>query len=342
MVVGNRLWPGFKGEPDFYIATRPQPGPFYSMENLMRSKKAFTLIELLVVIAIIAILAAILFPVFAQAKLAAKATADISNAKQINTAMMLYTNDNNDMYCFATPDNWSGAPSWGSPSLGWTLTLQPYSKSLALFRSPLDTATQVQYPSWEGVAVSYGLNAFTAPNAAAAANFIGVPPDSWQGRCEAPSFTNHQDCTLRGVSAPFAQVYGQNGGGQLNVAALTVTQVTNPGDSIVLATKYNSDALKWGGTNATQFQCGGYFEGVPTTDGSNSNINDCGGNEIPNGLIPATVAAPMGRTGAVAQVKNGGSNFSFCDGHSKFLNISSTDPDPDHKPGLNKWDCLRP
>jgi prepilin-type N-terminal cleavage/methylation domain-containing protein/prepilin-type processing-associated H-X9-DG protein len=312
------------------------------MENPMRPKRAFTLIELLVVIAIIAILAAILFPVFAQAKLAAKATSDLSNIKQINTAMLMYTNDNNDMYCFATPESWSGAPSWGSASLGWTLTLQPYSKSLALFRSPLDGSSKVEYPSWEGVAVSYGVNSFTAPNTAAAANFVGVAPDSWEGRCEKPAFTNVQDCTLRGISAPFAQINGQYGGGELNVAALVTTQVTHPGDTIAFATKFNSDALKWGGTNATQFQCGGYFEGVPTTDGSNSNINDCGGNELPNGLIPVSVAPPEGPTGAVAQVKPGGSNFAMTDGHAKFLNIASTNPSPDFNPGLNKWDALRP
>src|ERR1700761_8197879 len=60
--------------------------------------KAFTLIELLVVIAIIAILAAILFPVFAQAKLAAKKTADLSNLKQIGLGAMMYSNDNDDMF----------------------------------------------------------------------------------------------------------------------------------------------------------------------------------------------------------------------------------------------------
>ena len=64
----------------------------------MIRRKAFTLIELLVVIAIIAILAAILFPVFAQAKVAAKKTAAISNQKQIGTSIMLYMVDFDDVY----------------------------------------------------------------------------------------------------------------------------------------------------------------------------------------------------------------------------------------------------
>jgi prepilin-type N-terminal cleavage/methylation domain-containing protein/prepilin-type processing-associated H-X9-DG protein len=61
-------------------------------------KRAFTLIELLVVIAIIAILAAILFPVFAQAKAAAKKTQDLSNLKQIGTGTMMYANDYDDAF----------------------------------------------------------------------------------------------------------------------------------------------------------------------------------------------------------------------------------------------------
>lgn len=61
-------------------------------------KRAFTLIELLVVIAIIAILAAILFPVFAQAKLAAKKTAGLTQAKQIGTASQIYLGDYDDVW----------------------------------------------------------------------------------------------------------------------------------------------------------------------------------------------------------------------------------------------------
>jgi prepilin-type N-terminal cleavage/methylation domain-containing protein/prepilin-type processing-associated H-X9-DG protein len=62
----------------------------------MKIRQAFTLIELLVVIAIIAILAAILFPVFAQAKASAKMTADLSNAKQISLGVLMYAADFDD------------------------------------------------------------------------------------------------------------------------------------------------------------------------------------------------------------------------------------------------------
>lgn len=63
---------------------------------MIRKKKAFTLIELLVVIAIIAILAAILFPVFAQAKASAKKVACLSNLNQMGLAEMMYASDNDD------------------------------------------------------------------------------------------------------------------------------------------------------------------------------------------------------------------------------------------------------
>ncbi|CAN5508105.1 hypothetical protein BH11ARM2_BH11ARM2_12490 [soil metagenome] len=93
--------------------------------------KAFTLIELLVVIAIIAILAAILFPVFAQAKLAAKKTVDLSNLKQLGTMMMLYGGDYDDRF-----------PLTSFPSKGnsWPMRCQAYIKSWDMFRSPGDAS----------------------------------------------------------------------------------------------------------------------------------------------------------------------------------------------------------
>jgi prepilin-type N-terminal cleavage/methylation domain-containing protein/prepilin-type processing-associated H-X9-DG protein len=92
-------------------------------------KKAFTLIELLVVIAIIAILAAILFPVFAQAKVAAKKTASISNLKQIGLSAVMYVTDN-EAYPFMS------SPSSQSPRTRWPDYLYPYIKNEDVFLAP--------------------------------------------------------------------------------------------------------------------------------------------------------------------------------------------------------------
>jgi prepilin-type N-terminal cleavage/methylation domain-containing protein len=103
--------------------------------------RAFTLIELLVVIAIIAILAAILFPVFAQAKVAAKKASDLSNMKQIGTATVMYTNDHDDRYMYAdmyppsADTNYGDVYRWSS-----TLVLGPYLKNTDILVSPLDGA----------------------------------------------------------------------------------------------------------------------------------------------------------------------------------------------------------
>lgn len=100
-------------------------------------KKAFTLIELLVVIAIIAILAAILFPVFAQARTAALKTADLSNAKQLGVALQLYIDGNDTIYPPA--NNRVRFP--GSNSIveqHWSFMMEPYAKSKATFVSPAD------------------------------------------------------------------------------------------------------------------------------------------------------------------------------------------------------------
>src|SRR5690349_10326399 len=96
-----------------------------------RRASAFTLIELLVVIAIIAILAAILFPVFAQAREKARATYCLSNTKQIGIAIQMYAQDYDESIppwlkckCVGT-----SGPDLDSPYLRiWVSTLQPYVK----------------------------------------------------------------------------------------------------------------------------------------------------------------------------------------------------------------------
>ena len=93
-------------------------------------KKAFTLIELLVVIAIIAILAAILFPVFAQAKLAAKKTADLSNLKQIGTSIFIYAGDSDDV-----------APHFMEKNpYVFAFRVMPYVKNRQIWKAPASSA----------------------------------------------------------------------------------------------------------------------------------------------------------------------------------------------------------
>lgn len=99
-------------------------------------KKAFTLIELLVVIAIIAILAAILFPVFAQAKEAAKKSADLSNMKQIGTSQQIYLADADDVMPPAYYYNNDNTSANGYTH--WTGMIMPYVKNLQIFVSPVD------------------------------------------------------------------------------------------------------------------------------------------------------------------------------------------------------------
>lgn len=106
------------------------------------SKEAFTLIELLVVIAIIAILAAILFPVFATAREKARTTACLSNEKQMGLAVIQYIQD----YDETAPN---GSDGWGN-GCGWAGELYPYVKSTAAFLCPDDTG--------KGDVVSYGYN----------------------------------------------------------------------------------------------------------------------------------------------------------------------------------------
>ena len=110
-------------------------------------KRAFTLIELLVVIAIIAILAAILFPTFAEARRSGLATASLSNLKQINTSMVLYANDSDDhpvvTAVLGEPDSPFNLLSNG-PYKPWSWLIRPYNKTAAIYQDPLTRAETFQ------------------------------------------------------------------------------------------------------------------------------------------------------------------------------------------------------
>lgn len=131
--------------------------------------RAFTLIELLVVIAIIAILAAILFPVFAQAKEAAKRTGGISNAKQNGTSMMIYSSDYDDLLpCGNVPNLTSSTIQYRSNddtvqnpagwfdypgaqdeyALMWNNTVEPYRKNYDILDAPGMPSVQISGSPW--------------------------------------------------------------------------------------------------------------------------------------------------------------------------------------------------
>jgi prepilin-type N-terminal cleavage/methylation domain-containing protein/prepilin-type processing-associated H-X9-DG protein len=138
----------------------------------MIKKHAFTLIELLVVIAIIAILASILFPVFAQAREKARQTSCLSNMKQLGLGLMMYAQDYDETLMQTT---------WEIPNfkVHWSYVLQPYVKNVNIFACPSDpnpvkpkapcTGTQVV-----GVSCDGQVPAFSYIN-----NYNVIPAHDW-------------------------------------------------------------------------------------------------------------------------------------------------------------------
>jgi len=121
-------------------------------------RKGFTLIELLVVIAIIAILAAILFPVFAQARERARTSACLSNCKQVGMGLMMYVEDYDGVFFNQV---YPSPKAWATPGIlvHWTEVLMPYIKSTGVFACPSyrEPMYVAYYPN-PGYPIGYGFN----------------------------------------------------------------------------------------------------------------------------------------------------------------------------------------
>ncbi len=262
--------------------------------------KGFTLIELLVVIAIIAILAAILFPAFAKAREAARRSSCSSNLKQLGIAVMQYTQEYDETYPAGIDPDWHN---------GWSTIVQPYIKSIDVFRCPSDpnlAKVAGQSSDFWGASLSYGANALVVYNNATSQN------------------ENHG-------------VLGAAQGWIANTPTKMAT-IQRPSDTVMIAEKLNGNVVgKTGGTS-----------GNVSFWGPTSLISNVGGGweavapqQIPDGTKPVSAAYGDGANGAVSAPHLETGNFLFADGHVKSMKPVATNPDPVNQPGKNMWDATR-
>jgi len=184
------------------------PAVYGHIQIMRKRRSAFTLIELLVVIAIIAILAAILFPVFARAKESAKKTACIAQARQLSASVQMYASDYDEFFVWST--NYDVPTS--DPSRIWSPLIQPYLKNKEILVAPGSTGKAAE--NWDTRnQQSIGYSGATAIDTSAAGCDDGVPNQTGcEGFTSAVSFVRIEESTRVGLFAvtpvgPMAQKY---------------------------------------------------------------------------------------------------------------------------------------
>jgi prepilin-type N-terminal cleavage/methylation domain-containing protein len=276
------------------------------------AKSGFTLIELLVVIAIIAILAAILFPVFAQAREKARQITCVSNIKQIALGIIMYTQDNNEQF----PIGWIQDQNTQAIT-AWPGEVAPYLKSTRVLCCPDDSKAGVIDPNAAlGFDMSYTAN-----------GMVYVNWGSWG--------TPQQD-TLMGPMGVAGGLWDDNATVQ---ASMNDSQISFPDDSILLAESWSQNDWNagWGRGNPS----------LPTA-GNLDIVTDCEATDEPIGFTTNLNPWPNGPNGITSahMLEVGGDdggieNFAFCDGHVKSMNPEATNPGEWFDYGQDKWDTRR-
>jgi len=178
------------------------------------ARQGFTLIELLVVIAIIAILAAILFPVFAQAREKARQTSCLSNLRQLGTGMTMYAQDSDGLYPPAVSHPTRAVPSYFE--ITWMHLIEPYTKNLGIFVCPSSKHTSQDFLHNNDLVQNYGYAPTSRAQGYDAANVLTGPFGTayWEG--------------IGGFSGtPIGQYRKQ-------VPSYNESQIARPGDTVLL------------------------------------------------------------------------------------------------------------
>jgi len=293
------------------------------IRSTVRRSSAFTLIELLVVIAIIAILAAILFPVFAQAREKARQASCISNLKQLALAVGQYTQDYDETYPTTALFDEIGnaeARAWY-----WPYRIQPYVKSIEAFWCPSDSGSQsdwcTDYNCFESVRISYAANSLMGgPNLPGntATGIFAVTNNGW-------------------FSQGWYPAVNRNG--------IALADVNYPAATIMLGEKHADDVARIPAWSWLSNNTAAYWPTALYLWDSNSNSTsdwpyaDTGAG-IPNGVRP-NATYPLGREGGCPLNHSGLTNFAFADGHVKAMKPEATNPNPVTRPQDNMWNSKR-
>jgi prepilin-type N-terminal cleavage/methylation domain-containing protein/prepilin-type processing-associated H-X9-DG protein len=183
---------------------------------MFEKRKGFTLIELLVVIAIIAILAAILFPVFSRAREAARKSACLSNTKQLGQALAMYVQDWDE--CLPTMETPCGAGKNGQfTGLDWYEQLMPYVKNTGIFSCP----SAQQTSTWKA--------------------------NCYPGLHNQPNFICHYGYNVGIQEAPFAGIWW---GQTWRTAYYRLPAISRPSETVVIADSFVTRIVNnWGDAN---------------------------------------------------------------------------------------------
>ena len=272
----------------------------------MKSKRneAFTLIELLVVIAIIALLAAILFPVFAIAREKARQTQCASNMKQVGLGWMQYLQDFDDQ-----PPTGQNTDAMGSTNRcsahggeGWASQIYPYVKSTGVFDCPDDPNNGAAMGA--NMVMSYALNNFNMGACDSGGNYI-IPYviSAWNAPAQTVVLSEFR--FSKGVGPPTSRVTS---------VEVDDGTVTSPASNVWYVGCINYTVCQFDTPAIPSGADTGPYTGYPiTTQGANGSCL------YPSGTRSACAAATM----PVWRHSNGGGNYLLGDGHVKFLQPGS-------------------